>query len=233
MIRTLSTELTEQLEYYKARAREYDQWWLRQGRYDRGRELNALWFADVDELTTALQDFTPAGDILELAGGTGIWSEQLLPFASRLTVVDGSPEVLAINRTRLNSDRVQYLEANLFEWRPEREFDTVFFSFWLSHVPEQAFENFWRLVRSCIAPGGRVFFIDSRRDASSTAVDHQLPDTGHVTQRKLNDGRTYHVYKIFHDPEYLESRLDGLGWSIEVKQTSRYFLYGYGMAADI
>jgi len=35
-----SGPLKEQLEYYRARAAEYDQWWLRQGRYDRGAALN-------------------------------------------------------------------------------------------------------------------------------------------------------------------------------------------------
>lgn len=223
-----SIDRKEQLEYYRARAPEYDQWWYRQGRYDRGRELNAHWFADVEELNSALQDFAPAGDILELAGGTGIWSEQLLPYAARLTVVDGSPEALAINRARLNSSQVQYLEADLFEWRPCCKYNVVFFSFWLSHVPEEAFDAFWQLVRSCLAPGGRVFFIDSCREITSTAIDHRLPDSGTVTQRKLNDGRIYQVYKIFHTPKQIERQLTGLGWCMEVKQTSRYFLYGHG-----
>ena len=35
--------LDEQIAYYRARAAEYDQWWLRQGRYDQGPELAARW----------------------------------------------------------------------------------------------------------------------------------------------------------------------------------------------
>ena len=42
--------LTEQLDYYRARAGEYDSWWLRQGRFDRGAEANAAWFAEAAEL---------------------------------------------------------------------------------------------------------------------------------------------------------------------------------------
>src|SRR5437667_564581 len=80
-----STVLREQLDYYRARAAEYDQWWLRQGRYDRGAALNAQWFADAAMVASALEAFRPSGRILELACGTGIWSERLLPFASRLT----------------------------------------------------------------------------------------------------------------------------------------------------
>ena len=222
-------DISEQLEYYKARAQEYDQWWYRQGRYDRGQDLNAGWFADTVELTTALHAFVPAGDILELAGGTGIWSEQLLSYAAKLSVVDGSSEALAINRARLNSGRVEYIEADLFEWRPQRQFDMVFFSFWLSHVPEQAFDGFWQLVRDCLAPAGRVFFIDSRKDPASTAIDHRLPDDAPLTERRLNDGRTFNVYKIFYEPAVLEQRLARLGWRIQVAETNRYFIYGHGM----
>src|SRR6476620_8472284 len=89
--------LREQLDYYRERAAEYDQWWLRQGRYDRGPALNAQWFAEAAAVSSALSAFRPAGRVLELACGTGIWTAQLLPFASHLTALDGSPEMLAIN----------------------------------------------------------------------------------------------------------------------------------------
>ena len=39
--------LADQIAYYRARAEEYDEWWFRQRRFDRGAELNAAWFADV------------------------------------------------------------------------------------------------------------------------------------------------------------------------------------------
>ena len=83
--------LREQLDYYGARASEYDQWWLRQGRYDRGAELNARWFAEAAEVELALKVFQPVGHILELACGTGIWTEKLLPSASGCQVSGHTP----------------------------------------------------------------------------------------------------------------------------------------------
>ena len=35
------------MAYYQARASEYDEWFLRQGRYDRGSAQNAPWFTEV------------------------------------------------------------------------------------------------------------------------------------------------------------------------------------------
>jgi len=44
---TDSTLLAEQIDYYRQRAAEYDQWWFRTGRFDRGEALNAEWNRDV------------------------------------------------------------------------------------------------------------------------------------------------------------------------------------------
>lgn len=229
-MRSTGDPLQEQLDYYRARAGEYDQWWLREGRYDRGPELNAQWHEEGNEVARALADFRPEGEVLEIACGTGIWTEQLLPFVTRLTALDGAREVLAINAAKLKSEKVRYVEADVFTWQPDRKFDVVFFSFWLSHVPPEHFEEFWELVRSCLAPGGRVFFVDSLRDPGSTAVNHELPgEESVVSVRRLNDGKEYRVYKVFHEPDDLAARLEDLGWKFEVKRTANYFIYGEGM----
>jgi SAM-dependent methyltransferase len=225
----VTDRLAEQIAYYRARAPEYDEWWLRQGRYDRGPALNSGWFAEGTELVVALETFEPRGRILELACGTGIWTERLLPLAAELTALDASPEMLALNAARLRSDRVRYLVADLFDWKPDGQYDTVFFSFWLSHVPPERMASFWELVRSCLAPGGRVLFVDSRRDPASTAIDNTLPDAPTTTlRRRLNDGREFHVCKIFYDPQALTAQLHELGWHFVIRQTARYFIHGAG-----
>lgn len=222
--------LQEQIEYYRARAAEYDEWWLRQGRYDRGAENNAKWFAEAETAAEALEAFGPRGHILEFACGTGIWSERLLPRAESLTVVDGATEMLAMHEARLGKpDNIRRVLSDIFAWRPDRLYDTVFFSFWLSHVPPDRFEEFWELVRSALAPGGRVFFLDSRFEKTSTASNHVLTEPAAVTQtRRLNDGREFRIYKLFHDPAELEARLRSLGWELSVRSTDSYFLFGEG-----
>ncbi|HEX5437735.1 MAG TPA: class I SAM-dependent methyltransferase [Gemmatimonadaceae bacterium] len=219
--------LEEQIAYYRARAPEYDQWFLRQGRYDRGPDGNREWWSDVRALHERLNRFRPAGRVLELACGTGWWTEQLMRHADTLTAVDASPEVLALNAERVRSDRVRYVCTDLFAWQPDALYDVVFFSFWLSHVPPDRFERFWQLVAASMAPGGRVFLIDSLRTGYSTATNHTLPAAGEVTAlRRLNDDREFHVYKIFYQPDELAARLAELGWTASVHHTTQFFLYG-------
>lgn len=233
--KTTDDMLREQMDYYRARASEYDEWFLRQGRYDRGAELNARWFAEVDEVRRALGSFAPAGDVLELAAGTGLWTQQLAQTAARVTAVDSSPEALALNRARLaqmGGAPVEYVAADLFAWRPRRAYDAVVFAFWLSHVPPERFDAFWALVSSCLKPQGRIFFVDSRRDPTSTARDHLLPPSAEAATltRRLNDGRAFEIVKVFHEPETLAAQLGARGWDATVRATERYFIFGWGTA---
>ncbi|MFH1681581.1 MAG: class I SAM-dependent methyltransferase [Candidatus Eisenbacteria bacterium] len=218
--------LDEQIAYYKARASEYDEWFYREGRYDRGEEHRLAWFAEIEEVKRALHRAEPQGEILDLACGTGIWTAELEPFASRLIAVDASPETLALNRERLRSSRALYIAADLFSWTPPGRFDFVFFAFWLSHVPEERFGAFWDLVRGALRSGGRAFFVDSLFIQESTARDHAPLSRDGIVTRKLNDGRTYRIVKVFHEPDALERRLQALGWRGYVRRTEKFFLYG-------
>jgi demethylmenaquinone methyltransferase/2-methoxy-6-polyprenyl-1,4-benzoquinol methylase len=222
--------LADQIAYYRARAGEYDQWWLRTGRYDRGEELNARWRADAQQVEEALRTWLDARrprTVLELACGTGLFTRHLAPRAHQITAVDASREVLAINRMRVQAANVTYVEADLFAWQPPMRYDVVFFSFWLSHVPEDRFAAFWAMVAAALSPGGAAYLIDSAFDRTSTAKDHTLPgqDSAVVT-RKLNDGREFRIVKLFYEPEPLAARLATLGWSAEIKRTASYFIYG-------
>ena len=46
--------LAEQVAYYQARAGEYDEWFLREGRHDRGPEWNRRWFSELEEVRREL-----------------------------------------------------------------------------------------------------------------------------------------------------------------------------------
>jgi len=69
--------IAEQIDYYRARAGEYDEWYLRQGRYDHGPEWNGVFQAELEEVHQALRRFGPGGQVLELASGTGWWTGTL------------------------------------------------------------------------------------------------------------------------------------------------------------
>jgi SAM-dependent methyltransferase len=229
MTSDLEELLAGQADYYRKRAGEYDDWWFRRGRYDHGPDANALWFADAGKVQDALERFGPTGEVLELACGTGLWTERLVVHADRVTAVDNSPEMLELARARVGEGRVRYVQADLFAWEPDMGYDTCFFGFWLSHVPEQHFEAFWEKLGRALGPDGRVFFVDSSRHDLASAVDHKLSEPEDPTMlRRLADGSEHRIVKRFYEPEALQRRLAELGLTVEVYATPTFFIYGEG-----
>jgi demethylmenaquinone methyltransferase/2-methoxy-6-polyprenyl-1,4-benzoquinol methylase len=218
--------LAEQRDYYSARAGEYEDWWFRRGRYDHDVAVNARWFADVARAEQALARFAPAGRVLELACGTGLWTEKLAGRADALTAVDASAEVLALAQGKVPAANVEWVRADVFAWEPAQRYDVCFFSFWLSHVPGELAGRFWAKVARALAPGGRAFLIDSAVSERATARDHQRPRPGeHREARRLEDGREFRIVKHWFDARSLQRSIEQLGWSARI-EGSEFFVYG-------
>jgi demethylmenaquinone methyltransferase/2-methoxy-6-polyprenyl-1,4-benzoquinol methylase len=224
--------LAEQRLFYDRRAPEYDEWWQRRGRYDHGPEERASWDRQVAIVEQALADFDASGAVLELAGGTGWWTSQLLQTAERLTVVDSSAEALAINRRRHPDAGIRYVEHDLFTWSTNDRYDLIFFSFWLSHVPRPRFSRFWAMVASLLRPDGRAFLIDNRHDRSISRPDPYVIDhRDDVQVRNLSDGSQHRVVKVFYEPDDLERLLRREGWGFSLSATPQ-LVYGGGHPVD-
>jgi len=213
--------LSEQKRYYAERAAEYEDWWWRRGRYELEPQALARWQADVAEASALLGTFAPRGSVLELAAGTGIWTRQLVDLAERVVAVDANPETLV-----LNTPEAEHVVADVFAWRPDERFDVCFFSFWLSHVPEERFDEFWETVRAALKPDGRVFLVDSGAgDKAHTGTDQE----GERETRALADGRTFRIVKRRWAPEELTARVRPLGFELELGDTANgHFLVGGG-----
>lgn len=210
-MKRLNELLDEQVSYYRAVAGEY--------------EDHALPFSGGDELIAALDAFQPTGSVLELACGPGTWTPQLLRHATEVTAVDAAEEMIAIASAKVDTERVRFVSADLFAWRPDRRYDVVFFGFWLSHVPAERFASFWSMVADCLKPGGRVLFVDDFYRDADELVEGEASST---IERRLTDGTAYRIVKTSHRPEDLEARLAELGWRFGIHSTSGPFVWGSG-----
>jgi SAM-dependent methyltransferase len=243
-----STEvLREQVAYYRARAPVYDDWWDAHGTDPRSDAVRAAWLTERSRLEADLDEWCAAltgASVLELAAGTGNLTRLAARHASRLTAVDASPEVLAINAGKLGAerDRVEFVVADLFAWEPPTAYDAVLFGFWISHVPADRWQGFWSLVRRCVRPGGSIWFCDNadpevgwragvlpRPYAGLLSGDSGIDRRSGITERTLGDGRSYRVVKRFFQPDDLASELTAYGFDATVTTTDWAFLVGRGI----
>jgi SAM-dependent methyltransferase len=204
--RRVEATLDEQAAYYRARAPEYRRLDLSSGSLGVAREK--------------LLKLGPLQHVLELAPGIGDWTQELVRIAQRVTAIDASLEMIEINRRRVTDPRIQYQQADIFEWTPQQQYDLVFFSFWLSHVPPNAVDVFLLKVRNAVRPGGHVFVIDQCDDLP----DHPLPKRqGMFEERTLSDGRTFTIVKVFYHPALLAERVRQLGFEAMAERVDAIF----------
>jgi 2-polyprenyl-3-methyl-5-hydroxy-6-metoxy-1,4-benzoquinol methylase len=204
--------LADQVDYYRRRAGEYD----------------VTAYGDVAaaraRIARLVAEMQPTGRVLEIACGTGLWTQALVRLADEVTAIDAATEAVAIARDRVRSEKVTFEVADVFSWATEERFDVIFFSAWLSHVPTSRFEQFWQLLRRVLANGGRVLFIDEHVDVRDKEA--YVPGRGEIVERQLSDGRQFRIVKNFVDPERLEHQLGEMGWDCATRREGSDWIRG-------
>ena len=217
----------EMAAYYAARAAEYDDWYLRRGRYERGPIHDAAWNAELDVAGRWLDGLPIQGRIVELAAGTGWWSP-LLAAKGELWLSDVNEAPLERARERLVAHG---LRAHLHvrdAWAepesPPAPADALFAGFWLSHIERERTADFLELVGRWLAPGGRLALIDSLPDPQSGAADHPAP-SGDRAVRRLDDGREFSIVKVYRTPDEIAVTLETAGFGeVTASTTGRFFV---------
>jgi SAM-dependent methyltransferase len=218
----LRMTLRDQRDYYAARAGEYDDAYRRTGKHDRGPEANASYRIELATLIAAFKKLPLRGDIVELAAGTGFWTERLVSRARSLHVIDASPEMLTINRQRLGAaaEHVSYQVTDLFEWHPPPMWDACVFGFWICKVPDELIAGFLNKVAASLRHTGVVCFID-KAAASEPATEYE--------ERTLNDGRMFTIIDHPRPPERLVELFATVGLQVEVETIGDRFCVGHGI----
>ena len=131
------------------------------------------------------------------------------------------------NRSRLgNNPKVKYILADIYEWTPDRLFDAVSFSFWISHVPASKLDEFVAKMSRCLKPRGRVFFVDQREEDEKYEMLES--SNSEIAKRTLRDGREFRIFKHFYSQEEIEECFLRHGFMTSVSNTPLHFFYVSG-----
>lgn len=223
--------LAAQQEYYDARAPEYDDWWYRRGRYDGGPASNLRWFNECNDLYAEFRSVPFHGHVLDLACGTGIWTERIVRRGLHVTAIDSSERMLAINKAKVASELVEYIQTDIFTWKPDQKYDGLVMTFWLSHVPRSHLGRFLRIVRQAVSSGAPIFVADSHYHEGHLEPDSVASERHASTStRILPDGQSFEIVKVFYDSDELSVAFQSAGFDLDLKGTQAFFIHGAGVA---
>jgi SAM-dependent methyltransferase len=203
-------------EYYAERATEYDEVYRKPERQD-----------DLARLRRLLPPLVAGKRVLEIAAGTGYWTQVLAATATAITATDINAETIAIAAQRdYGPAHVSLRTADAYQLEAvPGDFDLVFCGFWWSHIRHADISRFLAGVRDRTGPGTGLVLVDNRYvPGSNHPVTRTGPDGDTYQQRRLADGRGYEVLKNFTSRPQLETELAGAAAGLEWTELEYFWL---------
>jgi ubiquinone/menaquinone biosynthesis C-methylase UbiE len=200
--------------YYRARASEYDRFYQNPERQD-----------DLARLRAWLIDYARGRTILEVAAGTGYWTEVAAPVSKAITATDSVTETLAVAAKRRLGPHVDLLVADAYGL-PQfaSTFDAGMAHFWWSHVEKQRQLEFLSKFMGCLQPDALVLMIDQIYvEGICPPVSRHDEWHNRYELRKLQNGEIYEIVKNYPSDEELLGSFAQFGEDIRIMRLSHFW----------
>ena len=208
-------------DYYAARAPEYDRIYLKPERQDDLRAIEA-WLPSV----------FAGRSVLEVACGTGYWTQFIAPVATRVLAVDAAPQTLQIARQRVAGGNVEFVTGDAYALPAHaQDFDAAFAGFWFSHVPKSRIRAFLAGLHRTLRPGARVVFLDNLYVEGNSTPLCERDEEGNTYQlRSLADGSQHKVLKNYPTEGQLRDATHGIARDLHLREWKYYWALEYTVA---
>jgi SAM-dependent methyltransferase len=196
----------EMNEYYRARAPWHDGYMS----YTDNAAMEDL----LAPVIAFVEPFVAGRDVLEIACGTGNWTQVLARRARSVLAMDINESMVAIARSKeYAGGAVSFLVDDAYGMASVRGgFQASFAADWWSHVPASRLRPFLRLLHSKLASESRVVFVDMLPQDHPDLTPYRRDEEGNlIHRRRLPDGHEFDVLKNFPKRDDVLAALDGLG----------------------
>jgi len=206
--------------YYAARAPYYDAVYLKPERR-----------RDIEFLSVHLPARLSGRSVLEVACGTGYWTQHIAPATARMVATDGTAEPLEFARIRPGTERVTYRQADAYALPDDLGvFDAAFAGLWFSHVPIAARAGFLVGLHRHLQSGSRVVIIDNNEvQLNDFPIAETDPDGNTYQQRVLRDGSSHRVLKNFPGERELSALVAPFARAVDYRNLENFWLLEYAL----
>jgi demethylmenaquinone methyltransferase/2-methoxy-6-polyprenyl-1,4-benzoquinol methylase len=208
------------LEYYERRRREY------QRMYDIPERQGEL-----ADLKRKFCEWFDGRDVLEIACGTGYWTNCIAAAARSVLATDLSEGVLELARQKsYPKGNVKFAVADAFSLAGVgSDFSAALAGFWFSHVPIGRRREFLVNLHSHLKAGATVVMVDNLYlpGRSSPQAPRRDAEGNTYSVRQLSDGSRWEILKNFPTPAELADALAGVGMAPSYQQGQYYWTLKY------
>lgn len=205
------------VSYYKQRAHEYDKV------YKIPEEQN-----DLITASSIFQKILYNRTVLEIACGTGYWTEQISKTAKSILAMDINDEVIEIAKSRNINNNVSFAVANMKDFSTDIKFEGLFGGFIWSHILLQDLDQLLIRLSNMLTEDAEIVFIDSKQIEGSIHDKKRITRTdrfGNTYQtRQLENGTTHEVLKNFPTDDFLSEKLSQIGIGVRIINLEHYWI---------
>ena len=207
--------------YYDDRASVYDDMYLRR---------DSAWRKDLESLADDMAKALIGRNVLEVACGTGFWTEIAAKTATRIVAIDASERMLELARKRERRNvNVDYVLGDAYSLKKVAgKFDAGLANFWFSHVPKSRIEEFLSGFQSKLEKLAIVFMSDNRYVpgiGGQLITKPRIEDTFKL--REGADGSRHEVLKNYYDRKTLERIFSPQASGLKIHETQYFWSVHY------
>jgi demethylmenaquinone methyltransferase/2-methoxy-6-polyprenyl-1,4-benzoquinol methylase len=177
------------INYYAQRAREYERLYAKPDRQ-----------ADLAVLKKLCSQSLTGQRVLEVACGTGYWTQAVSQTAESIVATDINAEMLQIARAKAYGCAISFQQADAFDLGTlgKSDFTAGLAMAWWSHLRKSELRGFLDGFHRQFRPGSILVFMDNRFVAGSSTPISRTDDEGNTYQvRRLENGTSHEVLKNF------------------------------------
>jgi len=209
---------TNLVAYYKDRAEGYEKIYSKPERQD-----------DLVKATAILQNIFAGKQLLEIACGTGYWTERIAATADSIFATDINEAVIEVaKRKNYSKAQVSFGIVDIYNCNEHLKYESLFGGFIWSHILLQDLDRFLHSVNSLVIPGGAIAFMDNIFiEGSNHPITNTDEHSNTFQTRKLEDGTTHLVLKNFPAEKFLRQKLEGIADNISIINLEYYWILCY------
>jgi demethylmenaquinone methyltransferase/2-methoxy-6-polyprenyl-1,4-benzoquinol methylase len=209
------------VEYYDKRAPEFDRIYAIPERQQ-----------DLAKLKGLVRGLFAGHDVLDVACGTGYWTEVISQSAKSVTGIDINATPMEAARTRNYGCPVSFQIGDAFSPQLDGKFTAAFASGWWSHIPKSELKSFLQKLHQALQPHALVAFCDNMfveglGGPASTPISRRDSEGNTWQKRKISSGETFEIIKNFPTKDEVERLLPDVALDIRWIPLQYFWLLEY------
>ncbi len=201
-------------DYYAQRAKNYDTIYAKPERQNDLQEL-------AERVSAVLEDH----NVLEVACGTGYWTERFAASAQSVLATDINQIMLDIAQAKnLPDGKVKFAIADAFDL-PQGDYSACFAGFWWSHVKKEEQADFLKKLRAKVGQDCVLVLIDNNHVEGSSLPIARTDSEGNTYQQRMQeDGTRVDIVKNFPTDSFMRKKFASFAKDIRIRRNDYFWM---------